>query len=335
MWGLPAAAMAIWHTAKPERRKQVGGIMVSAALTSFLTGITEPIEFSFMFVAPLLYVFHAFLAGSCFAVFNLAGGLIGTNFSHGMIDFIILAPKATNPYLVFVLGPMYALIYYTVFRVCIQKFNLKTPGREEVSDEALSAEAGTDEFSRQLVLAFGGRSNITALDACITRLRVSVADPTLASKIKLKALGASGVVTVGDNLQAIFGPRSENLKSAMEVYLKTAGDEAELSEEELETIEEIEEAVEAGAARHVATDPEAPAKAQVWVKALGGSKNLKEVKACAVTRIRVSVKNAKTVDKMRLEAEGVQAVMALQDDTFHLIVGPASEQYAREMKRVE
>jgi len=308
--------------------------MISAALTSFLTGITEPIEFSFMFAAPLLYLVHAFLAGTCFTVFNLCGGLIGTTFSHGLIDFVILSPKATNPYLVLLLGPMYAVIYYTVFRFCIQKFNLKTPGREEISADGSDAVAGSDEFSRLLVLAFGGRSNITALDACITRLRVSVANQSLASKDKLMALGASGVLTVGDNLQAIFGPRSENLKSAMEAYLEHAGDNAELSAEEKEALLTSESGQpDDDRSKKVAADPEAPKKAKDWVKSLGGADNLKEIGACAVTRVRVSVVDNKKVDKMALEAGGVSAVMSLPNDTYHLIVGPASEQYAREMKK--
>lgn len=334
MFGLPAAALAMWHTAKPENRKIVGGIMVSAALTSFLTGITEPIEFSFMFAAPLLYAIHALLAGTCFAVFNVAGGLIGTSFSHGLIDFTILSSKATNPYLVFVLGAIYAAIYYAVFRFAIQTFDLKTPGREDVSTDGVDAEAGSDEFSRLLVLAFGGRSNITALDACITRLRVSVADPTLASVAKLKGLGASGVLTVGDNLQAIFGPRSENLKSAMESYLSHAGDDAELSQEEKEEIAEEASIKEAQAPRQIPVDPKAKDKAKKWVTSLGGGGNISEVAPCAVTRVRVQVKDVDLVDKMKLESGGVQAVMTLADNTFHLITGEANEQYCREMKKI-
>ena len=157
MWGLPAAALAIWHSAKAEKRAFVGGIMISAALTSFLTGITEPIEFSFMFCAPLLYVLHAFLAGTAFVAFHVAGGLMGTSFSHGLIDFLILSSKATNPYLVFVLGPLYALIYYTLFRFCIQYFDLKTPGRETETLSLSGVEQGGEEFCRHLALAFGVR----------------------------------------------------------------------------------------------------------------------------------------------------------------------------------
>lgn len=334
MWGLPAAALAIWHSAKPERRAQVGGIMISAALTSFLTGITEPIEFSFMFVAPLLYLFHAFLAGTAFMVFNMAGGLIGTSFSHGMIDLIILWNKATNPGLVIILGLLYAGIYYTSFRFLIQKFDIKTPGREDIVLDAEAADASGEAFARQLVLAFGGRSNITALDACITRLRISVAEPKLASVVKLKALGASGVVTVGNSLQAIFGPLSENLKTDMEHYLKNAGGDADLTEEEKEALRagKVIEAV--GGDKKVAADPKAGEKAEAWVKALGGVDNIKEMKVCAVTRLRVVVKSADKVDKLKLESEGVDAVMSLADGIFHLIVGPGSEHYLRAMKKV-
>lgn len=334
MWGLPGAAIAMWHAAKPERRTLVGGIMVSAALTSFLTGITEPIEFSFMFAAPALYTVHALMAGTAFTMFFLAGGLMGTSFSHGLFDYVLLFSKATNPGIVLVLGPIYALAYYVVFRFIIAKFNLKTPGREDVTSEHSGAEQGSDEFSRLLVLAFGGRSNIAALDACITRLRVSVKDPSLANVNKLKGLGASGVVSVGDNLQAIFGPRSENLKSAMEAYLQTAGDDAELSSEEKNSLHSS-KADSAEPTVVQTLDPQAPEKAKTWIDSLGGSRNLKEMAPCAVTRIRVMVKDPQKVDKMKLESEGVHAVMALADNTFHLIVGPAAEQFAREMKKVD
>lgn len=334
MWGLPGAAIAMWHAAKPERRAQVGGIMVSAALTSFLTGITEPIEFSFMFVAPALYAVHALLAGTAFTVFYLAGGLIGTSFSHGLIDYVLLFSKATHPGIVLVLGPLYALSYYVVFRFIIAKFDLKTPGRENITTEHTGAEQGSDEFSRLLVLAFGGRSNIAALDACITRLRVSVKDPSLASPDKLKGLGASGVVTVGDNLQAIFGPRSENLKSAMEAYLQSAGDEAELSTEEKDALHTTGHSATVTVSTSV-EDPAASDKARLWVGALGGTNNLKEISPCAVTRVRVVVGDSQKVDKMKLESEGVTAVMNLADNTYHLIVGQSAEQYAREMKKVK
>lgn len=326
MWGLPAAAMAIWHTAKPERRVQVGGIMMSAALTSFLTGITEPIEFAFMFVAPGLYAVHALLAATSFTVMYTLGGRLGTTFSHGLIDYLLVYPLATNWWLVLVLGPIYALIYYSVFRFAIQKFNLKTPGRE---DETLDMTSATDEvahgFTRQLVLAFGGKSNITALDACITRLRVSVADPAKVDSPKLKALGASGVVVVGDSMQAIFGPLSENLKTDMEEYLAVAGDDAELTEAPAGGVEVAMEE------RPKLRDPGAPEKVKAWIKALGGRENIRDVQPCAETRLRLTLNKA-TFDREALTGHGVAAAVSYSDETVHLIVGPNADQYGMEMK---
>lgn len=335
MWGLPAAAMAIWHCARPERRVQVGGIMISAALTAFLTGITEPIEFSFMFVAPPLYLLHAFLAGTAETAFYLCGGLMGTSFSHGLIDFIILFGKATKPWLVPVLGILYAGIYYGAFLFCITHFDLKTPGREDASDDdAPTFVHGEEAFSRQLVLAFGGRKNITALDACITRLRVSVAEPKLASPAKLKALGASGVLSMGNSLQAIFGPQSENFKTDMQIYLQSAGDDADLSEEEKAELMAGGASAQPPGEAAAVVDPEAGRKAVAWVAALGGQSNIKELGACAHTRVRVKVADAARVDLAGLEAAGVQAVMPLPEGVYHLIVGPGNDAYLREMKRV-
>ncbi len=334
MFGLPAAALAMWHCARPERRAVVGGIMVSAALTAFLTGITEPIEFSFMFVAPPLYLLHAFLAGTAQAVFHVCGGLLGTSFSHGLIDFIILGSKGTRVWLVPALGLVYAVIYYSVFRFCITRFDIKTPGREEVSEDVVALDGAEGAFSRQLVLAFGGRKNITALDACITRLRVSVAEPKLASVTKLKALGATGVLTMGNNLQAIFGPQSENFKTDMQLYLAGAGEDADLTEDERAELMAGGTAGPVVAEATVAVDPLAGEKAEKWVKALGGKGNIKDLSACAVTRVRVKVADAGKVDRAALEAAGVDGVMALSDGVFHLIVGPGSEGYLRAMKRV-
>lgn len=174
MYGLPAAAIAIWHSAKPENRAKVGGIMISAALTSFLTGITEPIEFSFMFVAPILYIIHAVLAGLAFPICILLGMRDGTSFSHGLIDFIVLSGNSSKLWLFPIVGAGYAVVYYTVFRVLIKALDLKTPGREDATED--SKAGATSEMAPALVAAFGGKENITNTDACITRLRVSVAD---------------------------------------------------------------------------------------------------------------------------------------------------------------
>ncbi len=165
MYGLPAAAIAIWHSAKPENRAKVGGIMISAALTSFLTGITEPIEFSFMFVAPILYVIHAIRRASAFPICILLGMRDGTSFSHGLIDFIVLSGNSSKLWLFPIVGICYAIVYYVIFRVLIKAPDLKTPGREDTTEE--SKAGATSEMAPALVAAFGGKENITNLDACI------------------------------------------------------------------------------------------------------------------------------------------------------------------------
>ncbi|PSW16967.1 PTS glucose transporter subunit IIBC [Photobacterium sanctipauli] len=219
MFGLPAAAIAIAHCAKPENRAKVMGIMLSAALTSFLTGITEPIEFSFLFVAPVLYGIHALLAGSAYVVANILGFVHGTSFSHGLIDFLVLSGNAQKLGLMVVVGLVYAAIYYTVFRAVITKLDLKTPGREDETEEAASSATGSD-LAKDLVTAFGGKENITGLDACITRLRVAVASVDNVDQDRLKKLGAAGVVIAGGGVQAIFGTKSDNLKSDMDEWIR-------------------------------------------------------------------------------------------------------------------
>lgn len=328
MFGLPGAALAIWHTAKPENKVRTGSIMVSAALTAFLTGITEPLEFSFMFVAPVLFAVHIVLAGLAFPIMYLAGGLLGYTFSHGFIDFSLFYALDTKPWLVFLIGPIYFAVYYLVFRLVITKMNLKTPGREEEEvDRDAARNDAADSFARQLVLAFGGKSNIKDLDACITRLRVGVVDIKRADQNRLKALGAAGVLLVGTNMQAIFGTRSENLKTDMEEYLATAGDEAELSPGDLTDVSYAPKGVEPKL-----RDPEAPQKARDFITALGGPANITKVEACAETRLRVVLSDTGLVDAAALKAAGVPGFVAVDAETVHLIAGLNADQYAAEMR---
>ncbi|MBW8348320.1 glucose-specific PTS transporter subunit IIBC [Bacillus sp. IITD106] len=223
MFGLPAAALAIYHEARPERKKIVAGIMGSAALTSFLTGITEPIEFSFLFVAPLLFAIHTIFAGLSFMTMHLLNVKIGMTFSGGLIDYIlfgVINPQ-THAWLVIPVGGVFAVIYYFGFRFAIRKFNLATPGREK--DEGTSEQAApkvTNDLPYEILQAMGGKENISNLDACITRLRVEVNDQNQVDKNRLKQLGAAGVMTVGNNIQAIFGPRSDSLKHQMSEIMK-------------------------------------------------------------------------------------------------------------------
>jgi glucose PTS system EIICBA or EIICB component len=225
MFGLPAAALAIYHCARPENKKVVAGIMGSAALTSFLTGITEPIEFSFLFVAPLLFAIHAVFAGLSFMTMHLLGVQIGQTFSGGAIDFFLygILPNRTEWWLVIPVGLVFALIYYFGFRFAIQKFNLMTPGREKPEEDAdgqKGGKAGNDELPYEVLKAFGGKENLSYLDACITRLRITVEDTGAVDKKRLKELGASGVMQINNNVQAIFGPRSETIKGQMQDIIK-------------------------------------------------------------------------------------------------------------------
>lgn len=332
MWGLPAAAIAMWRCAKPENQAKVGGIMISAAFTSFLTGITEPIEFSFLFVAPILYGLHACLAALAFALCITLGIKHGTTFSHGLIDYLVLFPKSTNALWFLVIGPIWAGVYFFLFRTVILAFDLKTPGREaediSTGDAAVQVAHG---FSRQLILAFGGKSNIKSLDACITRLRVELHDMRKASPEKLKALGAAGVVTVGNGLQAIFGTQSENLKTDMEEYLAGAGSDAELSPDDLPAATGSETATVTGFAAK-AIDPNAAEKARAILAALGGPAQVADVRACAETRLRVTLKGSTTIFGGLLKESGVTGIMRASDGVWHLIVGPNADQYATELK---
>lgn len=217
MFGLPGAAIAIWHSARPENRKKIGATMLAAALTAFMSGITEPIEFAFLFAAPILYVVHALLAGSAFIVMILLGIKHSTTFSHGLIDYLVLLPLSTKGLLLPVVGIIYSLIYYVVFRVMIVSLNLNTPGREIQS--GIMNISQSKPLAAELVTAFGGKENIVHLNACITRLRVTVKNADSVNSETLKALGAVGVVIAGTGVQAIFGTQSDKLKNEMSEWL--------------------------------------------------------------------------------------------------------------------
>lgn len=247
MFGLPAAALAIYHTAKPENKKVVAGLMGSAALTSFLTGITEPLEFSFLFVAPVLFFVHAILDGLSFLILYLLNVHLGYTFSGGFIDYVLLGvlPNKTQWWLVIPVGVVYAFIYYFVFRFLILKFKYKTPGRED--KQAQFTNSSASELPFNVLKAMGGEENIKHLDACITRLRVEVKEKGKVDVAGLKALGASGVLEVGNNMQAIFGTKSDQIKHDMSLIMKgeiTKPQETTVTEEESEEVVHIERASE-------------------------------------------------------------------------------------------
>jgi N-acetylglucosamine PTS system EIICBA or EIICB component len=224
MFGLPAAAFAMYLAAPKSRRKQVGGLLVSVALTAFLTGVTEPLEFTFMFLAPGLYAIHALLTGLSLVVTNWLGILDGFGFSAGLFDFIINWGMATKPALLLLVGVIFGGIYFIIFYFAIKMFDIKTPGREDESvDEtktAKSTNANMTELAGNYLSALGGGDNLTQVDACITRLRLEVKDITKIDEKMMKALGASGVVKLNDkNVQVVLGPQAEIVAGEIKTIL--------------------------------------------------------------------------------------------------------------------
>ena len=305
MWGLPAAAFAIWHSAKPENRVKIGGVMLSAALTSFLTGITEPIEFSFLFVTPLLYGIHALFSGFAFFLCIILKIKHGTTFSHGLIDYIVLFPKSSHALWLWVIGPIWAAIYYGTFRFVISYFDLKTPGREEDFEELAQTSNDSETEVTSLVAALGGSKNIKNLDACITRLRVELFDVKLAQIDSIKALGASGVMQVGNGLQAIFGTRSENLKTKMEEYLRGKQSTAP-------AIEQF--------------------NREAIFSALGGKENIQSISLTAISRVRVVLKDASLAKPKELQLLSQDRALDVGSGTWHFIFGVKAAQIVEDWK---
>lgn len=226
MFGLPAACLAMYHAARPERRRAVGGLLASIALTSVLTGVTEPIEFTFMFLAPALYAVHALLTGVAFVIMNALQVRLGFGFSAGLFDYLLNFNKATHPLLLLPVGLAYFALYYGLFRFVIMWLNLKTPGRE---DDAVAADAATEnqapaDRALAYIKALGGASNIVSLDACTTRLRLVVADQAAVDAAALKRLGVRGMVKPSANaLQVVVGTNADQVAGEMKIALRTGG----------------------------------------------------------------------------------------------------------------
>ncbi len=230
MFGLPGAALAMIHAARPHQKKLAVGILSAAGLTAFLTGVTEPLEFAFMFVAFPLYVIHALLTGLSLALAYTLDIHLGFSFSAGLIDLVLYgtAPAAKNIPLLVVMGLAFFVLYYVLFRFAITRWNLLTPGRDPEADDADDAPGGADQAAgetgattraQRLIVAFGGADNLKAVDACITRLRIEVADKAGVDAAALRAMGAAGVMEVGNNVQAVFGTQADELKDEIRAAL--------------------------------------------------------------------------------------------------------------------
>ena len=268
IFGLPGAALAMYRTAKPEKKKQAGGLLFSAALTCMLTGITEPIEFSFLFVAPILFGVQVVLAGAAYMIAHILNIAVGLTFSGGLLDLflfgILQGNDKTSWFRIIPVGIIYFILYYVIFSFLIKKFNLKTPGREDDAGEVklytkadvnarrakgnnADGVAVEDELSRDITRGLGGKKNIDTVDCCATRLRCTVINPDLVNDAALKATGASGVIHKGNGVQVIYGPHVTVIKSNLEDYLETAPDmeytesSEDLSGEINKKIEDIQE----------------------------------------------------------------------------------------------
>jgi len=307
MFGLPAACLAMYHEALPERKKAVGGMLFSLALMSFLTGVTEPIEFSFMFLAPVLYAFHAVLTGLSEALMNALGVRLGYGFSAGLFDYVLNFGQATKPLLLIPVGAAYALIYYAVFRFAIRRWNLQTPGRDveavaegDTANEAASAVAGGRGAS--FVAAMGGSANLTEVAACTTRLRLILADPAQVDEPGLKRLGARGILRPSANgVQVVLGPVADTVAMEMRAAMESGPIAASAARVTASPIV-ADPAVSAPMAAKAETLPDALARA------VGGSDNILSVTRYA-GRWRVELKDdAKVAAELPSSARGLARI---------------------------
>ena len=324
MFGLPAACLAMYHEAPKERRAMVGGLLFSMALTSFLTGVTEPIEFAFMFLAPALYAIHAVLTGLSLAICQALGIHLGFTFSAGAIDYVLSYGLSTKGWLALPIGVAYALVYYGLFRFFIRKFNMATPGREPLTSDdeaqesqgtagalpAFASNAQKQPRAQSYIAALGGTGNLSMVDACTTRLRLSVVNMAQVSESALKKAGALGVIKQGaTTLQVIIGPQADMIADEMRAVINGTPIRPATPH-----------AAPVGSAGPL--DPN-PAR---WVAVFGGATNVAALDAVAGTRLRVVVRDPAAVDRQRLSELNVAWV---SNDTFHITCGDAAPRYAQ------
>lgn len=292
MFGLPAACLAMYHAARPERRKAVGGMLASLALTSFLTGVTEPIEFSFMFLAPVLYAVHAVMTGVSMALMDALGIRLGFGFSAGLFDYVLNFNKATKPWLLLPIGAAYFAVYYGLFRWAIRTFDLKTPGRDEAPAES-AGPAIARPRGEAFALALGGAANLAAVDACTTRLRLTIRDPSAVDEAALKALGSRGVVRPSpDALQVVLGPQADQVAGEIRAFLASGAPAS------------------------------APGIDPACVAAALRGLDLAAIEVCD-SRLRLSAPVGALIDEAALKAAGVRGVFR-RGGVLHLLIGPGA-----------
>ena len=306
MFGLPAACLAMYRTAKAENKKVVGGVLLSMALTSFFTGVTEPIEFAFLFLAPALFGVHAVLTGLSMALMHVLAVRAGFTFSGGAFDYVLSYGISARSWIIVPFGLAYFALYYSLFTWCIRRFNLKTLGREDVAPPADAAPAVAPSQADGFIAALGGAANLTAIEACATRLRLRITDHGRVLDAELKAMGAKGVVRPGGAaLQVIVGAGAEALAAKLRAVLQGRSG--------------------APAADALAT------RAASFIAALGGAKNLKNVDACT-TRLRLEVVDNALVRESALKALGARGLVCPAPGSVQVVIGPIADVLADEIR---
>ncbi|WP_197693939.1 N-acetylglucosamine-specific PTS transporter subunit IIBC [Vogesella sp. LIG4] len=295
MFGLPAACLAMYRAARPENKAAVGGVLLSMALTAALTGVTEPVEFAFMFLAPALYAIHAVLTGISMALMHALGVHLGFGFSAGLFDYVLNFGIAQKPLLLVPVGIAYFAVYYGLFSFFIRKFNLLTLGREETPVAAAPAAAAGSIGGRAggFISALGGAANLKNVDACTTRLRLQVVDNGKVDEAALKALGSRGLIKpAAGSVQVVLGPEAELVADQIrDALLQGVGGSAGGSGDR-----------------------------QQWLAALGGEGNLRGVSVVAGSRLRLELADSGRIDEAQLKALGASGVMTLPGNLLHVVV---------------
>nr|WP_276539214.1 N-acetylglucosamine-specific PTS transporter subunit IIBC [Chromobacterium alkanivorans] len=312
MFGLPAACLAMYRTAKPENKQAVGGLLFSMALTAMLTGVTEPVEFAFMFLAPALYAIHAVLTGLAMALMHALNIKLGFGFSAGLFDYALNFGLSTNPLLLVPVGIGYFALYYVLFVFFIKKFDLKTPGREDAM-VAVAAVAAGSERARAFIAALGGAANLKSVDACTTRLRLQVASNDKVDEAALKALGSRGLIKpAAGSVQVVLGPEADLI--ADEIRVALGNPDAAVAPAAAAPAQALGEVVGIDRER--------------WLTALGGAANVRKVDAVAGSRLRVEVADAALVDQAALQLLGASGVTAFSGTLLHIVLNSDAGDYA-------
>ena len=307
MFGLPAACLAMYHSAKKEKRKMVGGLLLSMGLTSFLTGITEPIEFTFMFLAPALFALHAVLTGLSMVLMDMFSIRHGFGFSAGLFDYVLNFNRANGPLLIIPIGVLYFVIYYLVFRWFIQRFDVPTPGRADDEPSESQGPLSTDAEATALVEAMGGAGNLLEIDACTTRLRLRIVNQDPVNEAALKTLGAAGVLRpTPDTLQVIMGLRADEIADNMRAVT------GQLHARESTSMQP--------SVGQVAASTVPVSAVPALLSALGGAGNVIGVEAIG-ERLALRVKDASMTDENQVRNAGFRGIADLGDGRIQVLAG--------------